>query len=310
MPRRPRVSLLVSIGTTFWLLAPVTGGSAAAQAEEHGTPAPNPARANADTSGGHARADAASPAPAASACAFGAARTARVTAVVDGRGLRLADGREVRIAGIEVPPLPAPGESGPAAAAALAAKAALAGLVEGKSVALRDIPAKPDRYGRFPAQVFFAEPPGRPVAETLLTRGHAMVGVGGGDPRCRAEFLTAERAARASKLGLWDVPYYEIRQAGRPAEVLLGRGRFALVEGRVVSVRESGATIYLNFGRRWSEDFTVTILKRNERLFSASGRAPRTLEGRRVRVRGWIEERGGPWIEASRPEQIELAEDN
>jgi hypothetical protein len=23
-------------------------------------------------------------------------------------------------------------------------------------------------------------------------------------------------------------------------------------------------------------------------------------------VRGWIEQRGGPWIEATRPEQIEL----
>jgi len=27
-------------------------------------------------------------------------------------------------------------------------------------------------------------------------------------------------------------------------------------------------------------------------------------------VRGVIEERGGPWIEATRPEQIELAEQN
>jgi hypothetical protein len=67
--------------------------------------------------------------------------------------------------------------------------------------------------------------------------------------------------------------------------VLAEQGRFALVEGRVLSVRESGATIYVNFGRRWTEDFTVTIL-----------------------VRGWIEERGGPWIEATRPEQIEFAD--
>jgi len=27
-----------------------------------------------------------------------------------------------------------------------------------------------------------------------------------------------------------------------------------------------------------------------------------------VRVRGWIEERGGPWVEAARPEQIEVAQ--
>ena len=76
----------------------------------------------------------------------------------------------------------------------------------------------------------------------------------------------------------------------------------------MVSVRESGATIYVNFGRRWSTDFTVTILKRNERSFKAAGLEPKTLAGRRVRVRGYIEERGGPWIEAARPEQIEITD--
>ena len=76
----------------------------------------------------------------------------------------------------------------------------------------------------------------------------------------------------------------------------------------MLSVRESGGTIYVNFGRRWSEDFTVTIAKRNERAFTAAGLEPKSLAGRRIRVRGWIEERGGPWIEATRPEQIEVAE--
>ena len=74
------------------------------------------------------------------------------------------------------------------------------------------------------------------------------------------------------------------------------------------SVRESGATIYVNFGRRWTEDFTVTILKRNERKFVAAGVEPKRLAGRLIRVRGWIEERGGPWIEPAYPEQIELAD--
>ena len=78
----------------------------------------------------------------------------------------------------------------------------------------------------------------------------------------------------------------------------------------MLSVRESGGTVYLNFGRRWSQALTVTILKRDERIFTAAGLTPRTLESRLVRVRGWIEERNGPRIEASRPEQIEIAERN
>ena len=42
--------------------------------------------------------------------------------------------------------------------------------------------------------------------------------------------------------------------------------------------------------------------------FSSAGLAPKALESRRVRVRGWVEERNGPRIEATSPEQIEIAE--
>jgi hypothetical protein len=82
------------------------------------------------------------------------------------------------------------------------------------------------------------------------------------------------------------------------------------VEGTVLSVNDRGSTVYVNFGRRWSEDFTVTIAKRNVRSFTAAGLDPLKLAGRRVRIRGWVDERGGPWIEAIRPEQIELADRN
>lgn len=52
----------------------------------------------------------------------------------------------------------------------------------------------------------------------------------------------------------------------------------------------------------------MTILKRNERNFVAAGLVPSRLVNLRVRVRGFIEERNGPRIEALRPEQIEIAE--
>src|SRR5262245_18880596 len=44
------------------------------------------------------------------ACRFGVLATGTVAKVVDGRSFVMAEGREVRIAGIEVPPAPAPGE--------------------------------------------------------------------------------------------------------------------------------------------------------------------------------------------------------
>src|SRR5262249_44275621 len=123
-----------------------------------------------------------------------------------------------------------------------------------------------------------------------------------------ADLLANERPARESKLGLWAEPYYAIVAAERFTDLLAERGHFTIVEGKVLSVRESGGTIYMNFGRRWSEALTVTLSKRNERNLGVAGLDPKRLENRRVRVRGWIEERNGPRIEALRPEQIEIAE--
>src|SRR5262249_288218 len=82
-------------------------------------------------------------------------------------------------------------------------------------------------------------------------------------------------------------------------------GPICTVEGKVLSVRESGATIYLIFGRWWTRDFTVTILKRHRREFAAAVIDPKGLEGRPIRVRGWVEHRGGPVIDVVAPKQIE-----
>jgi hypothetical protein len=85
-------------------------------------------------------------------------------------------------------------------------------------------------------------------------------------------------------------------------------GHFALVEGKDLSVRESGATIYVNFGRRRTRHFTVTLLKRQQRAIAAAGVEPKQPEGRRICVRGRIEQRGGPIIAVDAPEQIEFVE--
>jgi hypothetical protein len=63
----------------------------------------------------------------------------------------------------------------------------------------------------------------------------------------------------------------------------------------------------MNFGRVWSRNLTVTISRRNRPLFEAAGMDPKKLEGARIRVRGFIEDRSGPRMEAVRPEQIEMA---
>jgi endonuclease YncB( thermonuclease family) len=227
--------------------------------------------------------------------------------VVDGRSFVLEDGREVQLAAIEVPATLQPGAS--STVAGVAARDRLAALLEGATVTLKRADTGTDRYGRVPAFAFVGGADSlRSLQVEMLAAGHARVGARVGSHDCAADLLAQEKAARTAKLGLWNDPYYVMKQAEHPSEVLAERGHFALVEGKVASVRPIGATIYVNFGRRWSEDFTVTILKRNERSFSTAGIDPNKLAGRRVRVRGWIEQRGGPWIEATRPEQIEVAD--
>lgn len=247
----------------------------------------------------------------ATACRFEVAGSGQVRAITDGRSFILDDGREIRLGGIEVPLPPGSGETGARAEAGLAARAALETILAGQDVELRQSDGAADRYGRTLAFVYLIrDGSAQSVAHEMLARGFARVSAHVGDRPCADELLARERAARHAKLGLWREPYYVIVAAESGAELAAERGHFTVVEGKVLSVRESGGTIYMNFGRHWSQSLTVTMLKRNERTFASAGIAPKKLENRRVRVRGWVEERNGPRIEVTRPEQIEIAERN
>jgi len=247
---------------------------------------------------GAARSDDKSP------CALANLGGGTVRAALDGRTLALADGREVRLAAIEVPP---------------EAKAALQAMAEGRGVTLGRLgqgsgPGT-DRYGRLVAAVSLDSGPDsaplrieNSLQAALLARGLARVSARIGNAGCARVLLEAERTARTAGLGVWGDAAYLTRNAEDFGGILALKGRFAVVQGKVLSVRESGATVYVNFGRRWSEDFTVTVPKRSERSFAAAGLTLKKLTGHNVRVRGTIEERGGPWIEASAPEQIEVVE--
>jgi endonuclease YncB( thermonuclease family) len=259
----------------------------------------------------------ASPAPA-TPCGGSEIARGTISRVPDGGDVVLEDGRVVHLAGIEVPLMPAHGGLRMVSGGA-AARAGLAALLNGAPVSLRQAEPRSDRYGRIVAYVESLRPGGAGSAEAaLLSAGLARVSSEVEDRACAAELLSRENTAREAGIGLWADPYYAPIQADRPADILARRGRFALVEGDVVSVHESGPTLYLNFGRRWSQEFAVTIRKRNERNFTVAGLQLNSLAGRRLRVRGWIEAHAGglgsggddywhaPWIEATDPAQIEL----
>ncbi|HEY5305392.1 MAG TPA: thermonuclease family protein [Pseudolabrys sp.] len=223
-------------------------------------------------------------------CKLTAIGTANAGIIRDGRTLTLADGRELRLAGIEV------SEN---------SRAALQAMAAGHRLRLEQLGAERDRYGRVVAYAF-PDDATQSIQQTMLQAGQARVSARIGDKACADRLLSAEKAARAAGRGIWTDPNFAPLSAENLARLEALRGQFALVEGKVLSVRESGATIYVNFGRRWTRDFTVIILKRVSRAFTAAGVEPKQLEGHRIRVRGWIEQRGGPVISAEAPEQIEV----
>jgi endonuclease YncB( thermonuclease family) len=216
--------------------------------------------------------------------------TAAIAGVRDGRTLLLLDGREIRLAAIEVPD-----NSG----------SVLQSLVGTREVRIRRLDPGQDRYGRIVAFVHVGDNP-QSVQQLMLAQGQARASARIGDKACADAMLDTERTARLARRGLWADPNFAPLRSENTSRIEAARGQFALVEGKVLSVRESGATLYLNFGRRWTRDFTITIAKRHRREFADSGIDPKGLEGHLVRVRGWIEQRSGPVIEAATPEQIEL----
>jgi endonuclease YncB( thermonuclease family) len=233
-----------------------------------------------------------SPADAAG-CAFEPQGEGRVAEILDARSFRLADGREVRLAGIE-----------PVVTEKASRTSALSAILAGRDVTLRGEDDTPDRYGRQPAFVFLASSETL-VQGQLLALGEALVSGTVTNKDCASTLMAAETEARQAKRGTWADPT-AIKNAESPGDILAGIGRFTVVEGRVLSVRQAGATTYLNFGRNWTRGFAVTISRRMIGAFEAAGTSVKSLENRRIRVRGWIEARGGPRIEALRVGQIEL----
>lgn len=183
-----------------------------------------------------------------------------------------------------------------------AARARLASL-EGEAIAVGAAGAA-DRWGRLPARVLLSRD-GTDLAALLLRDGLALVDVGERDGLCRPGLFEAEAEARREGRGWWA----SIRlPADEPDAVAARAGRFAVIEGVVVSVGERARWTYLNFGRDFRRDFAVSITRRNWDAMKRAGLSAAALKGRRIRVRGVIERRRAPGMEIASPDMIEWRE--
>jgi endonuclease YncB( thermonuclease family) len=231
--------------------------------------------------------------PCAASCAPPELGEGHVAAIVDGRSFRLDDGREIRLAGIE-----------PAGTTKADRIGTLAAVLADQNVSLRGADDTPDRYGRQDAFVYLPASD-TPVQAQLLSAGVALVSPDLDDRDCAAVLNAAEAEARQAQRGTW-AGNSVIKNAESADDILAGMGRFTVVEGRVLSVHQSGATTYLNFGQSWTRDFAVTIPRRALAAFAQAGLALKSLENKRIRVRGWVEARQGPGQGISQGPRIDV----
>ncbi len=237
------------------------------------------------------------PALAARLPAFEPGETVTIGAVVDGGELVLADGRRVRLVGIEAPhPAAAHSRAWPYAEEA---KAALEKLVLGRAVELRFAGNRRDRHDRILAHLFVGK---RWVQGEMIRRGLARVASAADNRQGVAEMLAREDRARQARRGIWRDRFYAVRaadDAGRYA------GSFQIVEGTAVDTAMVEGQLFINFGGDWRTAFSLRLPPDALRLFRAEGVDAAALKGARLRVRGWVRGSERPIIDVTHPEQIE-----
>ena len=224
-----------------------------------------------------------------------------VVEIVDGDTLKLRDGREVRLVGLQAPKLPLGRRGFKTWPLAGEAKQALSRLTLRKTVTLHFGGRRMDRHGRILAHLGGAD--GSWIQGRMLSLGMARVYSFRDNRAAVRTMLDLESQARRERRGIWRHPYYRVR---RDTDAGSDIGSFQLVTGRVQAIATVRDRTYLNFGADWRRDFTITVRNRFRRLFDAAGLSLASLEGRRIRVRGWLDSRNGPMIEATHPEQIEI----
>jgi len=243
-------------------------------------------------------------------CADPPEARARVVSITDRLEIALGDGRQARLVGLD---LPDPGRGDPASAAA--ARLFLTKWLVGREVGVHALSTKPDRWNRMVVELYAPTPHGGPAAtapgETsvsmaLITAGLARFWPEPESLACSTTRLAAEADARDKHLGLWLDPYYAVVDTADLDKLRERDGQFTLVEGTPSRVGEGRSRYFIDFGPH--RGFTIVIPKRRTKAFERAGMTISALAGARIRVRGALDDRFGPRMTISEPEDIERLE--
>jgi endonuclease YncB( thermonuclease family) len=199
----------------------------------------------------------------------------QVRHVLDGDSMRLTDGRELRLIGINAP------EMSPEQPLARSARTLLANLLEGRRVTVVFEQEHKDRYGRLLGHVLLPDGGGKSAEEALLRQGLAWLVAIPPNVGWLARLQAAEDEARLARRGVWAQAQYLPRAADtlRPDDT-----GFHFVQGRIRKLSISSHAYFLEL----TPQLSLMIPRADwDRYFPTLGK-PQTLVGRDVVARGWV----------------------
>ena len=201
----------------------------------------------------------------------------------------------LRLAGIELPRDGTPGHG--------LAMQFIDSQLDGQTVRL--LSGREERLDRFGNLIGDLDLGGQTLSARLVREGFAIAYSWPDTRDTAARLLPLEAEAREAGTGLWGGGVFVIRSP-EPNTLALYLETVQIIEGRVISIGDTRDRLYLNFGFEYRTDFTVSIEQRDTARFEESGLDLRVLEGRIIRVRGWIQAINGPSISIDHPERIEV----
>ncbi|TWI81943.1 nuclease-like protein [Roseibium hamelinense] len=183
-------------------------------------------------------------------------------------------------------------------------------LTASKQVFAYPANANRDRWGRQPVWVVLSTGERKVLLQELLLRqGSAVFVPRYGSYRCHQQLRKAEASARQKELGIW-ADNGMVHASRHPARIEAHSGRYVLIEGRLVSLGKTRSTRYLNFGRHWKTDLTVTWPSRldtnMQTYLKHKGMSLSDLAGRALQIRGVVGVKDGPYIEIEHPGQLHV----
>lgn len=229
----------------------------------------------------------------------------RVVNIINPLTLELEDGRKIYLSGLDFPDLDYydPGEL------AVTAQKIMTDMLKDQHVLIYQTKSskygRTNRMGEMIAHLMRKEG-NLWVQGTLLSLGLARVRTTADTPEMAAQMYALESQARQEKLGLWNIIAFQVSSPDDAEKFI---GTYHVIEGQILGASMKKNRLYLNFGKNWKNDFTVSISASDRRVFQSKGHNPQDWMGRKVRVRGWLGSYNGAYMEIDHPERFELLED-